>query len=487
MAVSPIAAAGRNAADLDTADLNTADLDSAAGAAAVIDSLSGRLGGRTGRALAQAVSTAIADGVLIEGAQLPPIRAVAAGLGLSPSTVSAAWALLARAGTIHAQGRRGTTVAARHRPGPARYRRALQHSVSFDLDLSSGVPDPALLPDLAPALRNLHRAGTPGSYLDDPIIPGLAEALRAEWPYPAEHLTIVDGAMDALDQVASCLLRFGDVVVVENPSFPPLLDLLDALGVRTVGVDVDDDGIIPGQLAAALAGGVKAIFLQPRAHNPTGASLTPARARILADLLDASKTGDGANAAVMVVEDDSAGSVASTPPISLGQWLPDSTVHVRSFSKSHGPDLRLAAVSGPAATMEAVAERRLLGQGWTSRLLQGVLLDLLTRRASRDQVDEARRTYAGRRSAMVATLAAHGVEVGGADGLNIWLPVRDETAALLLLASRGIGAAAGSPFATRDGAAPHLRVTAGLVASDFEQVAATLAEAALLPAWSGPR
>ena len=79
-----------------------------------------------------------------------------------------------------------------------------------------------------------------------------------------------------------------------------------------------------------------------------------------------------------VIEDDHAGDISSAPAVSVGQFLPDRTVHVSSFSKSHGPDLRLAAIGGPPALVAAVADRRLLGPGWSSRLLQAVLLDLLT-------------------------------------------------------------------------------------------------------------
>jgi DNA-binding transcriptional MocR family regulator len=75
----------------------------------------------------------------------------------------------------------------------------------------------------------------------------------------------------------------------------------------------------------------------------------------------------------------------------------------------------------------------------------------------------------------------------GDDGLNLWLPVRDETAALLYLAHRGIVAAAGSPFATKNGGGSHLRITVGLIVDDFERVAGELALASKNASEVGPR
>src|SRR6476646_2133413 len=117
-----------------------------------------RLDDPTARGLASAVSRAVREGALGVGVRLPPIRTVAAELGLSPTTVSAAWSLLARAGTIRTDGRRGTTVADRQRAGSPRYQRTLDRSSAFRLDLSTGVPDPALLPDLSRALDTLTAA-----------------------------------------------------------------------------------------------------------------------------------------------------------------------------------------------------------------------------------------------------------------------------------------------------------------------------------------
>jgi DNA-binding transcriptional MocR family regulator len=76
----------------------------------------------------------------------------------------------------------------------------------------------------------------------------------------------------------------------------------------------------------------------------------------------------------IVIEDDHANNISSAPLVSVGRWLPDRTVHIRSYSKSHGPDLRLAAVGGAGDVVTAVANRRLLGPGWSSRILQALLL-----------------------------------------------------------------------------------------------------------------
>lgn len=436
-----------------------------------------RLDEVTARGLANAVSRAIRDGVLGPGTKLPPIREVAAQLALSPTTVSAGWRLLARSGTIRSDGRRGTTVA-EVAAGSVRYRKAIGRGTDFALDLSTGVPDAALLPGLASSFAELTTAGTPSSYLDAPVLPRLDELLRSDWPYAPDRLTVVDGGLDALDQVTRTVLRFGDRVVVEHPCFPPIVDLLEASGVEIVGVPVDEEGMRPDLLRAAIERPVRAVILQPRGQNPTGVTLTPRRARELAGVLGASEA--------LVVEDDSTGAIATSAPISLGLWLPDRTVHIRSFSKSHGPDLRLAALSGPAALMDEVIARRQLGQGWSSRLLQRILLHLLTDPGPVAEVERAREVYAERRSALADALARRGVEVGGTDGLNLWVPVLDEPAALVRLATQGIGVAPGAPFLVLPESTGHVRVTAGLVDQNRDDVADALAAAARLAPWGPP-
>ena len=445
-------------------------------AKALISQIEQRLSEPTARGLSRAVGSAIRDGVLVPGTRLPPIRTVAAELTLSPTTVSAGWALLVRSGSVRTDGRRGPTVVDTALPDVSRYRAALERPAEMRRDLSSGVPDAGLLPSLRAALEHLTTAGTPGSYLDDPVLPELVQVLLDDWPCAATELAVVDGAMDGLDLVARTALRFGDRVVVENPTFPPLVDLLESVGVSIVPVAMDTAGLSVDGLRHALTSPVAAVFLQPRAHNPTGVTMTPARAEELAGLLSGTKT--------LVVEDDSAGSIAVTPPVSVGRWVPDQTVHVRSFSKSHGPDLRLAAMGGPADVMAAVESRRHVGQGWSSRLLQRILHSLLTDPHAVASVTRARDEYARRRAALVEALARHDVLAAGTDGLNIWVPVHDEAAAMVRLARAGIGVAPGRAFTLMPEDGHHIRVTAGLVELDqAEHVGRALAAASRTTAW----
>lgn len=440
------------------------------------DELVAAIDDRSARGIAAGVGRLVRSGAVLPGARLPTVRSIAGRLGVSPTTVSEAWQALARSGAIESRGRAGTFVreeAATH--GPSRYRRITRGPGVYTQDLSTGVPDPALLPDLGRAQALSAPGDLTTNYLDDPVDPPLAAVLADRWPFPAEAMTVVDGCLDGLARVASVVVRYGDRVLVENPTFPPLLDLLGDLGAEVVPVALDGAGPRPDALAAGLASGAVAFVFQPRAHNPAGVSLSADRAAQLAAVL-----AEGPPS-VVVVEDDHAGDSSSCPLVSLGTWLPGRTVHVSGFSKSHGPDLRLAAVGGTGAVVDAVVSQRRLGPGWSSRLLQRLLATMLTDPVTVHAVSAASREYAARRSALASALADRGVATGGEDGIYLWVPVLDEQAALVALASQGIGASPGSPFASAPLDRDHVRITAGLVAADVDDLAEALAAAATAP------
>ncbi|KRB76314.1 GntR family transcriptional regulator [Nocardioides sp. Root190] len=436
----------------------------------------GDLEDRSPAGIAGVFSRAIRSGELAPGDRLPTVREVAAELGVSPATVSAAWQALRRTGVVVSRGRAGTFVKDSPTPWLSPRQRGLVGAGpdGLRLDLSRGTPDPQLLPSLGPALHRVsQRAGTL-TYQDEPVLPELREVLTASWPYAAEALTVVDGATDGVARTLEQIIGYGDRVVLESPGFPPFFDLVETLGGEVVPVELDGSGMRPDSLRRALATRPRAVLVQPRAHNPTGVAVDSARAQQLVRTLRRAGTE-----VPWVIEDDHSAGISTSPDVTLATWLPERVIHIRSFSKSHGPDLRIAALSGPSELVDRIVARRMLGPAWTSRMVQTILLDLLTSSPSLDEVGEARRQYFARQRTLVAALATHGIDVPAPDGINLWLPVRDERAALVHLSAAGIRVAGGDPFLAgeRDGTA-YIRVTTGLVSpDDASEVAAALAEA----------
>ena len=423
------------------------------------------------RKIAQVIGRLVNRGDIAPGSQLPTVRALAKGLRVSPSTVSEAWRILRAHEVILTDRRRGTVVRTSRGDVQGRYWNVPASLGDLTLDLTSGTPDPSLLPSLSDALAQVHHDIDVTSYLDSPVVPALEDHLRNDWPYAPERLTIVDGAQDALDRIINAHVHLGDTVIVEDPTFPPIIDMLELRGARVLGVRCDAEGVMASDLKTVLAHDPAAIFLQPRAQNPTGVTMSARRRDELADLLLGSD--------VRIVEDDHSGSISGVQLHSLGATLPDQVLHIRSYSKSHGPDLRLAALSGPAQLLDPIIHRRHLGPSWTSRLLQHVLLELLKRADVHAHVDSAAATYAERRR----TFLDHLVEVGaasaasrGGSGLNVWVPVDDEQRVVASLASAGIGVAPGRPFMVNPTDQDYVRVTTSTLAdsTDSATVAAQM-------------
>ncbi|MGH9247422.1 MAG: aminotransferase class I/II-fold pyridoxal phosphate-dependent enzyme [Acidimicrobiales bacterium] len=437
--------------------------------------LIGAVDDRSAQGIAAALNRLIRSGELAAGTRLPTVRVLARALAVSPTTINEAWRSLARVGAIETRGRNGSYVTGEVRvTASGRFWRLAGAARHFARDLSAGIPDPALLPPLGPALDRIDGQPAFSSYLDNPVVPELEALVRTAWREVCdpEALTIVDGALDGIDRLLSSLVHLGDRVIVENPTFPPVLDLLDVVGAVPVPVAMDDDGVLPDSLRETLPSRPAVVLIQPRAQNPSGASTTARRVHEVADVLRAAP-------GVVVIEDDHSGDVAGAEPVSLAAVLPERTVRIQSYSKSHGPDLRLAALGGPAAIVEPLVARRHLGASWSSRFLQEVLVGMLTDPSCIAAVERARQVYAERRTALQKALAERGVATSGWDGINLWVDVASERDALVMLAAQGIGVAPGSPFLVAPTGGEHVRVTTSVLAvDDVPSVADALAHAA---------
>ncbi|WP_333740624.1 aminotransferase class I/II-fold pyridoxal phosphate-dependent enzyme [Streptomyces sp. IBSBF 2806] len=416
-----------------------------------------RIQGRRAAEISASVEAAVGAGELPPGQLLPPMRELATELGVNPNTVAAAYRILRERGVIETDGRRGSRVRAK----PATTGREF---IRVDVpegvrDASAGNPDTALLPPLAPAFAWAAAQGDrePVLYGHAPVEPGLAALARADLDadgVPAGPVAVASGSLDAIERVLAAHLRPGDVVAVEDPGWGSLLDLVPALGLRTVPVGLDDEGPLPQDVRRALEAGARALIVTDRAQNPTGAAVSAPRARALRAVL-------GEHPHTLLVEDDHGHRIVDLPLHPLAgvtrHWA-----FVRSAAKAYGPDLRFAVLAGDDVTLDRVSGRQRLGPGWVSRITQRAVLRLW----ADDAVDPraVASAYGSRRDALIAALTARGVRAHGRSGLNVWVPVPDETGAVTRLLQAGWAVAPGARF--RVESPPGIRITVSTLAQD---------------------
>ncbi|MER5804825.1 aminotransferase class I/II-fold pyridoxal phosphate-dependent enzyme [Streptomyces mirabilis] len=428
-----------------------------------------RIEGRRAADISASVERAVGSGDLEPGQLLPPMRELAERLGVNPNTVAAAYRTLRERGVIETAGRRGSRIRSKPATTGRDYIRVeVPEGVR---NVADGNPDPALLPALAEAF-----AAAAGRSDEDPVMYGEA-AVEAELErlaradldtdgVPDGPVVVTSGSLDAIERVLAAHLKPGDAVAVEDPGWGSVFDLAPALGLRTVPVRVDDEGPVPDDVRRALEAGARALIVTDRAQNPTGAAVGAARARALRSVLKEHPD-------VLLVEDDHGHRIVDLPLHPLAGVTRD-WAFVRSVAKAYGPDLRLAVLTGDPVTMDRVHGRQRLGPGWVSHLLQRAVVHLWANGAV--DVTAVAAAYGRRRDALIDALKQRGIEAYGRSGMNVWIPVPDETGAVARLLHAGWAVAPGARF--RMSAPPGIRITVStLTPDDIEPLADAVASA----------
>ncbi len=408
--------------------------------------------GTTAADIADSVRDLRDRGVLQAGSALPPVRELAATLGVNRNTAVAAYRQLAQAGLVVSRGRAGTVVAG--------LESVAQEGYAADTvlrDVGTGNPDPRLIPDPSAALATV--AGRPVLYGEPVIDRGLdrwaREWVAADLADADFRITVTSGAVDAVERLLAQALMRDDAVALEDPCFLASIHTVRLGGYRAVPVPVDAEGMTVAGLRAALDAGVRAVICTPRAQNPTGASLTATRAAELRAVL-------ADHPYVLIIEDDHFSMLSQRSYESLIGPAHRRFALVRSVSKFLGPDMCLAIAATDATTAERLAMRLSPGTTWVSHLLQRLTLTQLTDPVVLSQIDDARAHYARRNAAFADRLRAHGLDTPTPDGLSLWLelprPARHVAERLM---RRGWLARTGDDFALDERADPshHLRLT----------------------------
>jgi 2-aminoadipate transaminase len=168
----------------------------------------------------------------------------------------------------------------------------------------------------------------------------------------ADDILIVSGSLQALDLVNATLLARGDTVIIEQDTYQGALNRLTRLGVNTVGIPLDHEGMRMDALAAVLADlkrrGItpKYIYTIPTIQNPTGTIMPQARRAELLKLAE--------QYGVPIFEDDCYADLiwdGKRPPALYSMSTNGGVIHIGSFSKSIAPALRVGYIVAPWAVL----------------------------------------------------------------------------------------------------------------------------------------
>ncbi|HEX4108855.1 MAG TPA: PLP-dependent aminotransferase family protein [Solirubrobacteraceae bacterium] len=403
--------------------------------------------------LVEAFTTAIEEGELAPGEKLPPTRTLAELTGVNPLTATRCYRRLAELGLVVAGVGRGTFVRER-RPAPdareggtawqnyvlppareIETARSLERTIDPAvrealIPLSVGYPPNETLP--VQELSAAASAVLGERSLRYGPVEGLAE-LRRELAKlgrrrglsdEAGHIVVTTGARQALTIVARAILRPGDVVACESPTFSGFIHSLGATGARALGVPVDREGLDVGALRQLLQRHeISLVLLQPRLHNPTGFDLSPARRQELVGL--AREHGffiveDGVYADLRVRGED------LTP---LRALAPEHVIMVDSFSKTVAPGLRIGWVAASGPVLDRIATEKSGDDGHSPTLPQQAMARWLADGRYEAQLARTRAMHAERLEAMLEAVERHLSDLVSVTpppgGGHVWLTLHD--------------------------------------------------------------
>lgn len=327
--------------------------------------------------LAQDIQRRIRSGALPPGARLPTVRELASQLGVTRLTVHSAYSELQAGGWVEATVGRGTFVAANAEPAavlPETGRDLSPPSVLNDMLRMARLPGMRSLamadaaPDLYPSRdfgRALEEALVSGgaavmgytSSQGDPLLrTTLADLLRERAINAGpDEIMITSGVTQGLSLLARTLARPGDAVIVEQPTYLGLLNILSAQGIRAISVPIDDQGLVVEELEPLIQEQrPRFIYSIPVFQNPSGVCLSPARRAELLDLIGRYR--------IPLVEDDIYSQLVyegTAPPALKADDHNGLILHLGSFSKSLLPGARIGyLVAAPHMISRLVAAKQ---------------------------------------------------------------------------------------------------------------------------------
>ncbi|WP_246098364.1 PLP-dependent aminotransferase family protein [Saccharibacillus brassicae] len=427
--------------------------------------------------LAAELRIRIARGDWIEGEKLPSVRRISEETGLHRLTVYKAYGLLKEEGLLESREKSGYYLTVSRRPVDAGFgsldgfrRRSGEeaasddenedpplptllgelHSVDCSYHFSQALIDPLLLPNtyLAEEAKRVFDLypRVLGTYAP---LRGDAELLNVLRRYLSEtcgfvpegqELLVTGGAQEAIHLTCEALVRPGDAVLVEQPSYSVAIEIFKHRNARLLPIEIHPDGYRLDELEELMRRHRPVLFyLNPTFHNPTGRCVPAEQRKQLADLAE--------TYGCILVEDDAFRDVYfgdPPPPPVYSYDTAGNTIYVRSFSKYIFPGLRIGCLAARSDLMRRLLTAKARSVGGTPLLNQKVFAHHFQSERSRRHLHKLRTALQLRKEAMENALEDSGwTWHSPAGGLNLWVELPEGVDPERLLADALDGQAAG--------------------------------------------
>jgi DNA-binding transcriptional MocR family regulator len=309
--------------------------------------------------LATAMASRIQAGEIEAGTKLPPHRILADAIGVNIGTVARVYGELEHLGLVVARVGDGTFV------------RKVGLESKRETGFRNALDQPEPYYDMS---RNLHIPGQESTYLTQTLmeLANNPEILRelmlytpdmglmrhrqagAHWltqsdfkPSP-EQVLCVNGAQHGLMCALIALLRSGDALVTEQLTYPGLITAARLLGIKLLGVEMDDEGLLPDSLdELCCMNRVSALYCTPTIQNPTNAVMSVERRKAVAQVC---RTHN-----LLILEDDAHGVLALDRPPQLSVFAPERSVLISGLSKAVAAGLRVGYLHAPVALVSRLS------------------------------------------------------------------------------------------------------------------------------------
>lgn len=263
-----------------------------------------------------------------------------------------------------------------------------------------------------------------------PLREAIAQLLNTEGiPARVDDVLITSGSQQALSLVARVLLKPGDLVLVESPTYNVAIDLFRSMDVRLLGIPVDEQGMQVDKIEKLVQSTPpRLIYTIPTFHDPTGTCMSGSRRRYLLSLADQYN--------IPILEDDYIGSVrfeGRAEPALKALDPGGRVIYIGTFSKILMPSLRLGFLVASGPIFERLSAAKYVTDLSTSSLVQRVLAEYLTVGRYHAHIRRITQSYRERRDRMVSALERYLPEetrwLTPKGGATLWLQLPHDLSA----------------------------------------------------------